>query len=333
LSRQQEELIVLNFPPPPEPPIDASQLKNLAEYYRQLVDYCRRASEIAANQLSHVEALLPPPNSELMFSSEIEGWLSSSETHQSNGNRELAFAKRAGGNLAEPIPQLSATAIIENGQKDFSAPNANGGIPQHNEETFENNSTPSEEPTVVTEETLLEVLAIELESNRGKMLHLDYLVRKLYGEVDSSFLESATEETKALLGKGTAQQRWFAVPDAPDCWTIDLKEFPDLTEPPKPSGKKPPSSHPRKTLVGSERLARYATVAEALAACLEEHYPNSMTSEQIADYFYPDGLSKSKREKVLASLGKALSKGNNKSWRRVRVGQYICHQGTPEKEV
>jgi hypothetical protein len=66
LSRQQEELIVLNFPPPPEPPIDASQLKNLAEYYRSLVDYYRRASEIAANQLSHVEALLHPPNSELI---------------------------------------------------------------------------------------------------------------------------------------------------------------------------------------------------------------------------------------------------------------------------
>jgi hypothetical protein len=313
---------VLNFPPPPEPPIDASQLKNLAAYYRQLVDYYRRASEIAANQLAHVEALLHPPNSELMFSSERVGWLSSSETPFPNGNNVLA--------IGEQPPQLSAMTADENGQKEKD----HGRF-----DLEESNSQPTEvleeedSETAITEETLLLVLATELESNRGKMLHLDYLVRKLRGDLDDCELHSARKTTRLLLEKGASQQKWFAVPDAPDCWTIDLKEFPDLTEPPNPSGKKPPSSHPRKTLVGSERLARYATVAEALAACLEEHYPNSMTTSALADWFYPKGLSKSKREKILASLSKALSKGNNKSWRRVRVGQYIWNQGTPEKEV
>ncbi|NJN13518.1 MAG: hypothetical protein HC815_38700, partial [Richelia sp. RM1_1_1] len=51
---------MLNFPPPPQPPVDASQLESLADYYRSLADYYRRASEIASQQLAHVEALLHP---------------------------------------------------------------------------------------------------------------------------------------------------------------------------------------------------------------------------------------------------------------------------------
>jgi hypothetical protein len=308
---------MLNFLPPPPPPIDTSQLESLASYYRSLVDYYRRASEIAAQQLAHVEALLNPPSSELTFpsSSDLNSWLSSSETHQSNGNKTLTSGSE--------IPQLSATAVLENGQKDLAPLDQLGSNNQPSAETEQNNSTLSESRTVVTEETLLEELSTELESNRGKMLHLDYLVRKLYGEVDSSFLESATEETKALLGKGGAQQRWFAVPDAPDCWTIDLSEFPYLIEQPNPSQEKQPSYNPRITLVGSERIDRYATVSEAIAACLSDHYPDSMTTKQIADWFYPEGLSDARRQKVHAALGKSLSDGNNKTWRRVRMGKYI----------
>ncbi|NJO94436.1 MAG: hypothetical protein HC820_09135 [Hydrococcus sp. RM1_1_31] len=51
-----------------------------------------------------------------------------------------------------------------------------------------------------------------------------------------------------------------------------------------------------------------------------------MKTKQIADYFYPEGLSDSRRQKVHASLSNALSEGNNKSWRRVKVGQYIWKQ-------
>jgi hypothetical protein len=309
VSRQQEELIMLNFPPPPPPPIDSSQLENLAEYYRALVDYYRRASELASQQLTHVEALLHP-NSELTFLSELDGWLSSPETQHPNGNRTLA--------IAEPIPQLLATGVKENGQK-LNFPDFLESNTQPTEEIEEENK--EESRTVITEETLLEVLATELESNRGKMLHLDYLVRKLHGEIDSRERDNATQETRMLLEKGTTQQRWFAVRDAPDCWTIDLGEFPDLTEQPTPL--KRASYNLRITLVGSEILERYATISDAIAACLEEHYPKSMTTKQIADWFYPEGLSPSRRQKIHSSLGNALSAGCDKLWRRVRLGEYI----------
>ncbi|NJO94437.1 MAG: hypothetical protein HC820_09140 [Hydrococcus sp. RM1_1_31] len=216
---------MLNFPPPPQPPIDTSQLESLAEYYRSLADYYRRAAEIASQQLSHVEALLHPIEL-LGFSEEndLDGWL---ETHKSNGFQTL-----------EPgsgVPQLSATVADESHQH------------EQEDTPFQSN----EKSQTRTDSELSTLLTTELESNRGKMLHLDYLVREIYGAIDEDKLESAKKETRSLLEKGMQQQKWFAVPDAPDCWTIDLSEFPDLTEP-KTSTKRSPTSPPRTTLVGSE---------------------------------------------------------------------------------
>jgi hypothetical protein len=137
-----------------------------------------------------------------------------------------------------------------------------------------------------------------------------------------SELESAREKTRTLLSQGAQAQKWLAAPDSPDCWTIDLNEFPDLIEPTNSSQKQ--QSYPtRTTLKGSKRLARYHTVMDAIAACLQEHYPKPMTIKQMADYFYPDGLSPSRRQKIHSSLGNALSAGNNQLWRRVKLGTYI----------
>jgi hypothetical protein len=57
----------------------------------------------------------------------------------------------------------------ENGQKDPSRFDLEESNSQPTEVLEEEDSR-----TAITEETLLEVLANELESNRGKMLHLDY---------------------------------------------------------------------------------------------------------------------------------------------------------------
>lgn len=183
-------------------------------------------------------------------------------------------------------------------------------------------ASPQERGTVMTDGARLELLATELASNRGKMLHLDYLVRKLYGESEQAELESARTTTRKLLEYGTSRNRWFAAPDSPDCWTIDLALFPDLIAQPTTSKRSPPHVS-RTTLFDSQRLAGYATVAEAIAVCLEQHYPNSMTTSQIADWFYPEGLSPSKRQKVHSTLSNPLSAGCNKTWRRVRLGEYI----------
>jgi hypothetical protein len=300
---------MLNFPPPPPPPVDASQLENLAEYYRSLVDYYRRAGAIASQQLAHVDALLHP-NDKLAFGSsdDMSCWL---ETPSTNGSGQKA--------IASPLPQLSPLSTSKNHQTSEEEPllaieelQSKSDVPSGADESNHHQ----------TDSQLMELLASELESNRGKMLHLDYLVRKLYGESDPSRLQSAREKTRSLLEQGAQGQKWFAVPDSPDCWTIDLSEFPDLIEQSNPSTKYPPHA-PRKTLVGSERLADYVTVTSAIAACLQEHYPNSMTIKQIVDYFYPDGLSPSRRQKIHGSLGNALSAGNNQLWRRVKLGTYI----------
>jgi hypothetical protein len=62
------------------------------------------------------------------------------------------------------------------------------------------------------------------------MLHLDYIVRKLYGRLPPDILAPVTERTRQQLAVGARVGKWFAVPDSPDCWTIDLQEFPDWAE-------------------------------------------------------------------------------------------------------
>jgi hypothetical protein len=300
---------MINFPPPPQPPIDSSQLESLAEYYRQLVDYYRRAEAIASQKLTHVEALLHP-SEELTFhsSDDLNGWL---ETPLTNGSEQKA--------LASPLPQLLATA--SSSQPHTTEEESSPVIEKRYSGADAPSQTKQSSPCK-TDSQLIELLATELESHRGKMLHLDYLVRKLFPAIASDELNSAKDKTKSLLKLGMAQQKWFAVPDAPDCWTIDLNEFPDLNEQPS-SFQRSSFSAPRTTLFGSERLERYATITLALADCLKEHYPNSMKTKQIADYFYPDGLSDTRRQKVHVSLSHALSAENNKLWKRVRVGEYV----------
>lgn len=312
---------MLNFPPPPQPPVDASQLENLAEYYRELAEYYRRASEIAAGQLAHVEALLHPNELLSLSENDEDCWLEVSKTENSNGSRALIQNLR--------VPQLSASLSVKNGQTDNGILDSFAPNPLKKDILSKSNSA-------TTDAESFELLTGELESNRGKILHLDYLVRKLFPAIASKELDSAKERTKTFLDLGTQQQKWFAVPDAPDCWTIDLREFPDLIEQPTPTPKsssrtshvREPSSRTvsspmRTTLIGSERLERYATITLALADCLKKYYPNSMKTKQIADYFYPDGLSDTRRQKVHASLSNALSAENNKLWKRVKVGEYV----------
>lgn len=95
--------------------------------------------------------------------------------------------------------------------------------------------------------------------------------------------------------------------------------FPDLVAP------APPSRYPvRKVLPDSEKLDRYGTLKKAIAACLEEHSPESMTIQQIIGWFYAEGVPEAIRTKVYNSIAAALSEGCNRlGWQRVSTGHYV----------
>lgn len=152
--------------------------------------------------------------------------------------------------------------------------------------------------------TMTEELKDLLERNRGKILQINYIVRKLYGLVPDQYLEEMTQATKKLLEEGAREKKWYAMPDSPECWTIDLKEFPDLWHSSKNLSQPKKSAHVAQSarLPYSAKLAAYGTTTAAIRACLQEHHPHSMTTPQVLDWLYPDGIAekhKKKRQKPL----------------------------------
>ncbi|ACK71639.1 hypothetical protein PCC7424_3239 [Gloeothece citriformis PCC 7424] len=276
---------MLNFPPPPPPPSAGNQVLNqLAEYYRQLVDYHQQAAELAAQQLAHIEALLNPILSDIY----------PSNFHSGEDNECL-----------EDI-----TPLLE--------------LPSSDELEID-----EDEETLIGQEesTITDDLIQILESNRGKVLHIEYIVRKLYGIVPSQDLLEVTQATKKLLEEGAKEQKWYAMPDSPECWTIDLKEFPDLFI---SNSKKISSSNKNlahlpycSRLPYSEKLAKYDSTGAAISACLQSNYPHTMTTLEVLDWLYPEGVPEARRKKASEAINNVLSKGVGlKGWQKVGPGLY-----------
>jgi hypothetical protein len=172
----------------------------------------------------------------------------------------------------------------------------------------------------------LEEIEQLLTANRGKMLHLDYLVRVLCGRLEDQQEESVTVAIAQLLERGASQGRWSAIPDSPDCWTIDLKDFPDLVPTPKSD-----KSRSRKKLISrlplNEKLDQYNTLTEAILACLQNNVPKSMSVSEILDWFYPEGLSLEEQPKAKEAIKDVIIKkcGLPGCWKRVETGRYALN--------
>lgn len=174
---------------------------------------------------------------------------------------------------------------------------------------------------------------------RGKILHVDYLIWEIYGKLDKSTQLRMKDEVKKILIEGEKQGFWYAVPDSPDCWTLDLHDFPDLisTQTKKSSTKSQNNrkqqdnhlrSHRQSSGISqfpySERLEQCVTLNVAIEECLILHYPEAMNAEEILQWLYPHGLSHRQRKQVHAAIIDILDGGNNsQGWKGVRIGKYI----------
>ncbi len=178
---------------PPSPPAVAKEyLSQLAAYYRELVEYHQQAAMAAAQQLGHVEALLS--NEPSHSAVETQSWLVSE---------------------SEPASRKDQ-AITESQDEEESSEEDEG-------ENEENSEKDSEPPQIS-----LQMLKELLEAERGKMLHIDYIVHHFYGAIrDLSTVKPMVEEQ---LEQGENLRMWASVPDAKQCWTLTLFDFPDLAE-------------------------------------------------------------------------------------------------------
>ena len=149
--------------PPSPPPGAAEYLTQLAEYYRELVEYHQRAAIVAAQQLGHVQSLLSD-EPVLPYPVDAQSW----SLDESQNPRQ--------------IPEITSNQVIETSNDEY------------NDEDYEDNDE-DDENDLETANVSLQLLKELLEAERGKMLHIDYILHHFYGShPDKSQLKPMIEQ-------------------------------------------------------------------------------------------------------------------------------------------
>ncbi|ACK68409.1 hypothetical protein PCC8801_4496 (plasmid) [Rippkaea orientalis PCC 8801] len=242
---------------PPSPPTGANEyLSQLANYYRELVEYHQQAAMAAAQQLGHVEALLSN-KSAMPLAVETQSWLvAEPET----------TAEKAIGEKIEDKEELDEDEEDENDLEQYHV-----SLLSLDDEDDENE----------LEQYRVSLLSLKelLEAERGKMLHIDYIVKYFYDcEVNIAIVKPRVEEK---LEEGEQLKLWSSVPDAPDCWTFTLADFFELA--PK---EERPSSASQNTVekLSTKKVAEKLSIPREKIYEIKTAYPGELIKG--VDYFY-----------------------------------------------
>lgn len=333
--------------PPPKPPKEAVEyLLQMTNYYRELVEYHQNAATEAELRLNHLEVLLGDQtfterirqnNWSLRESSASKASLIEEHSVSSTDNNSYNELERAAGDSATrtlPEPELSKpdeekidTEIILEEGKPLSSKNAPQELEQPSVE-LPKPPEPSEEPLSMEEE-----IATLLEANRGKILHLDFIVKEIAAP-EPVDLKGVTTAVDKQLQEGAARGRWARITDAPDCWTIDLTLIPDSVAKDESQSKLRSKTQTKQgkskggksaRIPSSSRLDQYEqNLPAAIQGCLQERYPSPARTGDIFDWLYPDGLPKKQSNQVKKAIGNALLNHLNRlGWEKVGIGLYV----------
>ena len=73
----------------------------------------------------------------------------------------------------------------------------------------------------------------------------------------------------------------------------------------------------------SEKLASCQTIVDAVALCLQEYYPTVINTQDLVNYYYPEGLEGETKKRAYEAFSNCLSKGASKQgWLRASIGKY-----------
>jgi hypothetical protein len=299
--------------PPPEPPKDTEQfLRELIDYYRASLDYHQRAAAQAVASLTHLEALLDMSRASLGRQSVTLDLISNSNAI---APPELPSMQQSQ-ETVENEPSIPTTEQLkETVESEPSIPTT-----EQLKEAVES------EPSIPTLEELEELLTI----NRGKILHIDYIVRILYGKQSEEEQQEISRSVEQLLELGSKEGKWSPVPDSPGCWTLDLTEFPELT-------KERPKGQSRKKLISrlpiNDKLDQFTSLTEAIRGCLEANAPKSMNVAEMLEWFYPEGIVSEKKQRAREAIKDVIIKkcGLPDCWKRVAIGRYALNPSSSKK--
>ncbi|MBD6618649.1 hypothetical protein FNW02_23180 [Komarekiella sp. 'clone 1'] len=216
----------------PPPGTFLSPLLELRDYYARLTEEYERLFVQARSQLDHVEALL----SNWSFSNasnQISRLAAIDETSKLSQEGSLLFLSPPDDtsqiNLVESIESElkdSDNFEIESSSVDTeeSQPPNTSPVIETPSESSDNSAKVAEVPMLPQYEALSRMEAIKqlLQEYIGTVCHIDFIVRSLYGELESNLFKVVKGRVQSSLTQGRERNAWVAVPEEPGCYTLDL---------------------------------------------------------------------------------------------------------------
>jgi len=176
-------------------------------------------------------------------------------------------------------------------------------------------------PLLLKYSSLTKNQAVEklLQEKKGNILHIDYIIRALYGELSPDETKAEKPRMYDTLKKGVAKGQWDSVPDSPGCYTINLK----LVEPEPDKNEAKSSKHEEGRRISKsqdEMLDRYRNLSliDAVEQVVQESAGEVLTTDKVAQTLYGGKLEGYALTKAKERIGKTLWYGAKQGfWQRV----------------
>lgn len=300
----------------------------LRDHYQALLEEYDRQAVNVREQLTHVNALLVD---QLVLSHNqqtvsIHASLNQHQTPALTGAVDIASdesPKDLGAESNQPTsPDQSAMVQSEPAQRKSPSVKEefSGGRSQLGGKT----------PMLPKFQQLTKLQAVEnlLRENSGTILHIDYIIRILYGELQQDVFKGERQRMYQTLSEGTKKHLWEKVPEQVGCYTIDLKLVaPELVSsieyPPHQVGTQEPQSTGKSP---SRMLPPYQdlTLIDAVEAIVRENPGKILTIDFVTRALHGELSGKALTE-AKGRIGGALWSGaEQKRWQRVpnQMGRY-----------
>ncbi|MGF1936495.1 MAG: hypothetical protein RM347_019250 [Nostoc sp. ChiQUE02] len=220
----------------PPPGTFISPLLELRDYYARLTEEYERLFVQARSQLDHVEALL----SNWSFSDtnkQISRLTAADETSNLTQEGSLRFLSPLDDieevNLVESLGSVrqdsdkieidnsfSAAVDTKESQPLTTSPDSKSA-PENNESSTKVAEIPML-PQYGHALSRMEAIKQLLQEQIGTVCHIDFIVRSLYGELDSNLFKVVKGRVQSSLTQGRERNYWVTIPDEPGCYTLDL---------------------------------------------------------------------------------------------------------------
>ncbi|MBX9254976.1 hypothetical protein H1Q63_13650 [Desmonostoc muscorum CCALA 125] len=312
----------------PPPGTFLSPLLELRDYYARLTEEYERLFVQARSQLDHVEALL----STWSFSDgnkHISRLKAVDETSTSSPEASLRFLS-----AHDDISQINLVESIESELKDsddieidtsFAAVDTKTSQPRSTSpdiqalpENNDNSAKVPEIPMLPQYQSLSRMEAIKqlLQEQAGTVCHIDFIVRSLYGELDSNLFRVVKGRVQSSLTQGRERSYWVIIPEEPGCYTLDLS----LVAPNNGNGvsrsiknkKKKPFVPPKTKTVPMLKAFDGQFLIDALTSLFEQNPGKVFTVAEVIAGIYGEINSQELREiknKVLNELSRGYRTG------------------------